>query len=140
MKTLSCRNGHYREEVQSPNPSSHRLIFQSTELAATSPLNQDAEPDAGTSHPGVLGSPEMYRNPKPALMLLRKLQITPVFAGVLIKLITTGLSELIPFLHRTHHTMNFKGDMRIKRLMFFLLIFFLIHKNELIPPWQFQAT
>ena len=112
-------------------------IITQVELAATSPVNQDMEPDAGTSHPG---QSETYGNPKPALTLLWKLQITPVFIGVLIKLITTGLCELIPFLHRTRCTMNFRGDARIKRLMLFLLIFFPVHKNELIPPQQFQAT
>lgn len=102
-----------------------------------------SQPGRGTwcwnSHPGVLSSPEMHRNPKPALRLPWKLQITPVFAGVLIKLIAAGLSEFIPSLHRTCCTMNFKGHARLKRLMLFLLIFFLIQKNELIPPQKFQG-
>lgn len=110
------------------------------QLAATSLVNRDVEPDAENSHAEVLSSPETFGNPKPALRLLPKLQITAVFAEVFMKLITTGLSELILFLHRTRCTMNFRGDTGIKRLILFLLIFFPIHKNELIPLQQFQAT
>lgn len=116
-------------------------IITQVELVATTPVNQTREPNAATSHPGVLGSPETYGNPKPALTLLWKLQITPVFTGVLIKFITTGLSELIPFLHRTCCTVNFRVDARIKKAnVISLKSFSPIHKNELIAPQQFQAT
>lgn len=116
-----------------PSPP-HKLNVQSTKLTTTSLVNQDVEPNAGTSHPGVLGSPEMHRNPKPALRLLWKLQITPVFTGVLIKLVTTDSSQLIPFLHRTHHAMNFRGDTRIKRPTFFQVIFFPNTQNRTDIP------
>lgn len=78
--------------------------------------------------PSVLGSPEMFVNPKPAPAALRKLQITSVFAGILIKLITTGLPKLIPFLTRTWCTTDVREDARIKYLLF-LLISFSMHKN-----------
>lgn len=124
-----------KQGLQTRGAEPKPTVMQVEHLWSTRTWNLMLETDAL-----VLSSPETFGYPKPALRLLPKLQITAVFAEVFIKLITTGLSELILLHHRTRCTMNFRGDTGIKRLILFLLIFFPIHKNKLIPLQQFQAT
>lgn len=99
-----------KQGLQTRGAEPKPTVMQVEHLWSTRTWNLMLETDAL-----VLSSPETFGYPKPALRLLPKLQITAVFAEVFIKLITTGLSELILLHHRTRCTMNFRGDYRNKK-------------------------